>query len=73
MEPEVREFLQRISSTIGLTALWMFINVIIGIWFNLAFIHGRVTTGNIIFYIWFAASIVLLIWLYIRVWRNKAS
>jgi hypothetical protein len=71
MEPEVREFLQRVSFSIGIAAAWMFINSTAGIWFDLAFIHDHVSVGNIIFYIWFVASIVIMIWMYMRLWRRK--
>ena len=71
MEPEVREFLKRVSLSLGLAVLWMSINSTVGIMFDLAFIHDHITPGNIIFYTWFAASIALMIRLYMRLWRNK--
>lgn len=71
MEPEVREFLARISQTIGVVVLWMFINSTAGIMFGLAFIHNHITVGNVIFYIWFAASLVLMIWLLVKLWKGK--
>jgi len=72
MEPEVREFLARISQTIGVVVLWMFINSTVGIMFDLAFVHDHITVGNIIFYLWFIASIVLMVWLLRRLWKAKA-
>jgi len=71
MEPEVKEFLARISMSLGIGVLWLSINSTAGIMFDLAFIHNHVTIGNIIFYIWFVASIVIMIRLYMRLWRNK--
>lgn len=71
MEPEVKEFLQRVSFSVGIAAAWMFINSTVGIWFDLAFIHDHVSVGNIIFYIWFATSIFIIIRLYMRLWRKK--
>jgi len=73
MEPEVREFLARISQTIGLVVMWMFINSTIGIMFGWAFTNGHVTTGNIIFYIWFVLSLVLMVWMLIRLWKGKTQ
>lgn len=72
MEPEVREFLARISQTIGVVVLWMFINSTVGIMFDLAFVHDHITVGNIIFYLWFIVSIVLMVWLLRRLWKAKA-
>ncbi len=71
MEPEVREFLQRISLSLGIGILWMALNSTFGIMLDYAFIHDHVTIGNIIFYIWFVASIILMIWLYIRLWKKQ--
>lgn len=73
MEPEVREFLARISKTIGVVVLWMVINSTVGIMFGWAFTNGRVTTGNIIFYIWFVVSLVAMLWLLRRLWKGKIN
>ncbi len=70
MEPEVREFLKRISLSLGVGILWMALNSTFGIMYDYAFIHDSVTIGNIIFYIWFPVSIFLLIWFYIRLWKK---
>ena len=71
MEPEVREFLARISQTIGIVVLWMSINSTVGIMFDLAFIHDHITVGNIVFYIWFLASIGLMVWVLMRLWKGQ--
>lgn len=73
MEPEVREFLARISKTIGVVVLWMFINSTVGIMFGWAFTNGHVTTGNIIFYIWFVVSLAAMLWLIWKLWKGKIS
>ena len=70
MEPEARAFLQRISYTIGGTLLWMAVNATFGIRYNYAFPEGGISAGNIIFYIWLVASFCILIWFYIRLWKN---
>lgn len=70
MEPEVREFLKRISFSLGIGILWMALGSTFGIMYDYAFIHETVTAGNIIFYILFVASIPVLIWFYIRLWKE---
>jgi len=70
MEPEVRAFLQRISYSLGIGLLWMIINSTAGIMFDLAFVHGSVSLGNVLFYIWFVASFVFMLWLYVRLWKK---
>ena len=73
MEPEVREFLKRVSMSLGIGLFWMILNSTFGIMFDFAFIHESVTTGNIIFYIWFIASLAFLLWFIIRLWKKPLT
>ena len=70
MEPEARAFLQRISYTIGGTLFWMAINATFGIRYNYAFPETGLGIGNIIFYLWLIVSLIILIWFYIKLWKN---
>ena len=70
MEPGVKEYLLRIVNTISLGVVWMAINSTFGIMYDYAFIHEHITTGNIIFYIWFLISLVAFLWWLIRVWSK---
>ncbi len=69
MEPDVRDFLVKIAQTISLVLLWMLINTVIGIRFNYAFFEGRLSLGNIIFYIWFLFSLTTLLIYLKRKWK----
>ena len=71
MEPEVKEFLARISLSIFAGLMWLFINVSIGIFGGWLFFYDQPTTGNYIFYVWLLISLGLLIWVYIRLWKDK--
>ncbi|MEP6512403.1 MAG: hypothetical protein ABJA79_00945 [Parafilimonas sp.] len=70
MEPEAKEFLQRVSFTLLAGLVWMAINSTAGIMYNYAFIEGKLRIGNIIFYVWLVVSFVLLLWFYIRLWKS---
>jgi hypothetical protein len=70
MEPEVVAFLKNVALCIFLTFSWLAVNVVIGLKFNLAFINGSISAGNILFYIWMAASFVIMIIYFIRLWKN---
>jgi len=70
MEPEVREFLKRISLSLGLGLMWMILNSTLGIMFDFAFIHGSISLGNILFYAWFVLSFAVMLWLYVRLWKK---
>ena len=70
MEPGVKEYLLRILNTISLGLLWMAINSTAGIMYDYAFVHDTITTGNILFYIWFLLSLTAYLWWVIRIWRK---
>ncbi|QEC67707.1 hypothetical protein FRZ67_10535 [Panacibacter ginsenosidivorans] len=70
MEPEVREFLKRISLSLGIGLFWMIMNSTLGIMFDFAFVHDGISLGNVIFYIWFILSFAGMLWLYIRLWKK---
>jgi hypothetical protein len=70
MEPEIREFFKRISSTIGLIIIWMAINIAAGIKYDLAFYEEKIRWYNIVFYIWAIASFIALIYLLLKIWKN---
>lgn len=67
MEPEVREFLQRILRTISLALLWLLINTIAGLKYEFAIIDGTHKVGTIIFYAWLIVSGYFLLRIY-KIW-----
>jgi len=73
MEPEIKEFLIRVAKTVFMGLLWMAVNSTIGIMFDLAFIHERISIFNIIFYIWFLITLALLLWYYVHLWKKPLS
>ncbi len=73
MEPEALELLKKVSKSIFLAVLWLGINSIAAIKGDHAFIKNTWTFGNIIFYIWLAISILILIFLLNKIWASKAN
>ncbi len=73
MEPGVREYLIRILNTISVGLLWLAINSTMGIMYDYAFIHDKLTAGNIIFYVWFISSLSLFLWWVIRLWSKPIN
>ncbi len=69
MEPEVKSFLSKISTSLSVGLLWLLINTTIGIGFNFAFFEDKPTIGNYIFYAWFLISLYLLIVFYRKKWK----
>ena len=70
MEPGVREYLLRIVNTLSVGILWMAINSTAGLMYDLAFVHEKITVGNILFYSWFVISLSLFLWWIIRLWSK---
>ncbi len=69
MEPEVKSFLSKISTSLSVGLLWLLINTTIGIGFNFAFFEEKPSIGNYIFYAWFVLSLFLLINFYRKKWK----
>lgn len=70
MEPEIRAFLVRIANSIAMTLLWMLVNMIAGIRYNLAFFEGAPKWYNYLYYVCLIGSLVLLILYLKRKWKN---
>jgi uncharacterized membrane protein YcaP (DUF421 family) len=70
MEPEVKAFLLLIVQSLSMTMLWMMVNMTAGIYFNLAFVDNRITIWNIIYYIFFLTTFVLLVNYLRKKWKG---
>ncbi len=70
MEPEVVAFLKRVALSIFLTFCWLALNVTVGLRFNLAFVDGSVSLGNILFYIWMVISFIVLLIYLLKLWSK---
>lgn len=69
MEPEVREFLQRIVWTLSVALLWLLINTIAGLRFELAILDGTHQLATIFFYGWLLLSLFLMLKLFKKWWK----
>ena len=69
MEPDIRNYLLKILTSISVGILWLLVNVTIGIGLNYAFFEDKPTIANWIFYGWFLLSLVLLVFYYRRKWK----
>lgn len=71
MEPEVKDFLGRVLLTVVVGLAWLFVNMTLGIYFDLLPVYGRPDAWNIGFYLFFIGTGVLYAWLLRRVWRKR--
>jgi hypothetical protein len=71
IEPEARDFLKRVALSLFLTVSWLFINMTIGIYFDLLPVYGRLSAGNIIFYCFFLITLFFLIRTLVKMWKKR--
>lgn len=71
MEPEAAAFLRRVANSLAIGFIWLAVNAIAAIKGDNAFIGDHLTLGNILFYIWFVLSIVILVLLYKKIWADR--
>lgn len=70
-EPDVKDFLKRIVSSLFLGLFWLILNMTFGIYFGFLFVNGKISAGNIIFYVFLFGSLFLLIRFYYKTWKKK--
>jgi hypothetical protein len=68
MDPEMAAFFKRIGYTILVALIWLAINATAAIKGDNAFIGDHITLANVIFYAWFIISVILLIFIYKKMW-----
>ena len=73
MEEDAKAFLLRVVRSLTAALLWLFVNMTLGIYIGLLLFDRSPSTANIIFYIWFLLSIVLLIRYLMKTWWPKRS
>ena len=73
IEPEVTKFMWRIVRTLSAGLLWMLLQVVAGIMPGYAFVEGRFTWGNALYYLFLLISLGVLIYYFYRLWRHEAS
>ncbi len=71
MEPEAAAFLRRIVKSLTIAFVWLALTCVFAIKGDNAFVNGSVRLGNVLFYLWFVASIVALVFIYKKLWGGK--
>jgi hypothetical protein len=70
MEPEARKYLYKVLNSLCFGLLWLMLNVLGGLYWGYAIIEQRLSFYNVLFFIWFAFSLLGLLYYYYRVWRK---
>ena len=69
VEPTTQKFFILIVNTIAIVLLWMMLNVVIGIYFELAFFNSMPSWQNIIYYIAVIASGIYVTKYLVKKWK----
>jgi hypothetical protein len=70
MDPQVREFMQRIVWSLSSALLWLMINAVAGLKYELALFDASHRLGTIVFYCWLIGSFMGLLFLFRRWWKS---
>ena len=73
MEPETAAFLKRIGKSMTLGFAWLALTCVFAIKGDNAFVNGPVTIGNVLFYLWFVISIVVLVVVLKKLWAENVD
>jgi len=69
-DPEVKKYFRKIISSFFLGFLWLLTNVTAGLYFGLGYRSERPFVYTIIFYVFLAGTLGLLLFYYYRLWRK---
>jgi hypothetical protein len=70
-DSDVKHFFLKILNSIALGLIWMIIGVTAGLYFQLAYSDGKPVIYTVLFYVFMAVTLVLLIRYLYRVWKNS--
>jgi len=70
MDPEVAKYFRKILRSLFAGLMWLFINITAGIYFELAYSKIFSSFVHILFFVWLAISLILLLWYLYKVWNN---
>jgi hypothetical protein len=69
MEPEAKKYLFKVLNSLCFGLLWLTLNVLGGLYWGYGIIEHRLSVYNILFYVWFALSLIALLIYYYRLWK----
>jgi len=70
-DPEIRKYFLKILNSISMGLLWLMAMVTAGLYFELAYAGGKPIIYTVLFYVFLAGTLILLIRYYYRVWKSK--
>ena len=71
MDPEMRKYFWKIVYSFSFGLVWMLTMAISGLYFRLAIIEDTVAWYNIVFYLVFLLTLILLVRYFQKSWKKK--
>ncbi len=71
MDPEMRKYFWKIVYSFSFGLVWMLTMAMSGLYFRLAIIEDSIRWYNIVFYIVFVVTLILLILYFFKSWKHK--
>jgi hypothetical protein len=70
LDPEVTQYFRKIMSSFSSGLLWLLVAATSGLYFRLALIDEKLRWFNVLYYVCFVVSLILLIRRFIKIWNN---
>lgn len=70
MEPEAKKYLFKVLNSLCFGLMWLALNVLGGLYWGYAIIEEKLSLANILFFVWFLASLAGLLYCYYRIWKK---
>ena len=70
MDPEVTKYFKKILNSLFAGLMWMLVNITAGIYFELAYSKNYPTYVHVLFYVWLASSLFLLLRYLHKTWNR---
>jgi hypothetical protein len=70
MEPDTKKYLLKVLNSLFAGMIWLSLNVLSGLYWGYAIIGKKMSVSNFCFFVWFALSLLALLYYYYRTWKN---
>jgi len=68
MDPEVARYFRKILRSLFAFLMWLFINITAGIYYELAYSKSYSSFVHVLFFVWLALSLAMLLWYLYKIW-----
>lgn len=70
MDPEVKKYFRKIINSFSFGMLWMMVIFTLGLYFRMGFVYDKIRWFNVVFYLIFLLTLLLLIRYLYSIWKK---